>query len=131
MTPTSGVTRRSLAEWLAKNNLKYPYAKVWPYWLSPTIARFRKLAEIKPDKFQVYLEVIEVFLDIAKRAGVSTKLVLHLPSLEALLNIDIKYLFKENKEARKEIIKRCYFPANGTIDFNPLVMIDKNFPRPG
>lgn len=126
---SSVIAKKDIQKWLKSRNLKYPWARVLPYCLSPTICKLKKIAEIRPDKFYIYAKVIETFMDMAKIAGVTTKLVIHLPSLEALLNIDIEFLFEKNEAARKEIISKCYLPAEGKIDLNPLVTINRRYSR--
>ncbi|HTY12965.1 MAG TPA: hypothetical protein VMD02_02125 [Candidatus Omnitrophota bacterium] len=119
-------TRKAVSGLLADKGVSYPYRTVWPYYMSPTIARFRALGELSPAKFSAYVKLIDGMLEIGKRQRLDIKLTLFLPSKRELMAIDIESLLN-NDEARREIVKRCYWPDRGHIDLRPLVTISRKY----
>ncbi len=106
-----------------KLSLSYPYSWLLYHRLSPTLIRFKDLANQNPDKFKAYMKLLDLMHNIAKNDGVKMKLTLHLPSTRALLNIGIERLVAD-KDALDDIIKKCYQPSKGKIDLRPLVNIN-------
>jgi len=124
MTQAATPTRHDVNKQLVDRRLFYPYKKIWPYWASPTVARFKALAVKDPEKYKSYIRVIDSMLDLAKNKNVKMKLVLHLPSEDALMAIDIESLL-QNPEARKEIVSGCYRPEEGKIDLRYLLVVSR------
>ena len=126
MITTTALTRKAVNGILVNKGLSYPYPKIWPYYLSPTVSRFRELSELSPGKFTSYVKLIDGILDISRRQDLKIKLTLFLPSQRELMAIDIESLLKSD-DVRREIVKRCYWPDKGRIDLRPLVSINRKY----
>jgi hypothetical protein len=119
-------SRKAVSGILTDRGLSYPYPSIWPYYLSPTISRFKDLALESPLKFSAYVKLIDGMLDIGKKQNLEIRFTLFLPTKRELLAIDIESLLK-NDEARKEMVKRCYWPDKAKIDLRPLVNINRAY----
>jgi len=111
---------------LTSRNLTYPYSKVLPKLVSPTLGRLKDLAAVDPPRYQAIIRLIDTLLGIAKDQKVNLQLTLYLPSLPALRTIDVERLMQESR-AMSLIIRRCYLPTAGKIDLRPLVSINTLF----
>lgn len=120
------LTRKEIYGLLRERRLNHPYTSIMPRWLSPTIGRLQKLAKLDQEKYQSYMRLIDSMLAIAKKEKVGVRtLILHLPSLNALLSIDLDTLLQD-QAAREEIVFRCYTPTKGMIDLRHLEHIIKD-----
>jgi len=121
---TIEATRQNISQALKRGNLIHPFSSLYSPGSSPTIARLKRLADLEPARFELYMRFIDELLGMKQEQKVSLQLVLHLPSLRALRGIDIERLL-DHKEAHRMMVKRCYRPTDGKIDLRPLVSINR------